>query len=41
MSPRRHLTDAEWMDHMQARLRRVQLLVIVSILGAVAAVVWL
>jgi hypothetical protein len=37
----RHLTDAEWMDRMQVQLRRVQLLVIVSILGAAAAVVWL
>ena len=38
---RQPLNDAEWMEHMQVRLRRVQLLVIVAILGAAAAVVWL
>ena len=38
---RQPLNDAEWMEHMQVRLRRLQLLVIVAILGAAAAVVWL
>ena len=37
----RHLTDAEWMDHMQSRLRCLQVLCIAAILGAAAAVVLL
>lgn len=41
MDSRRHLTDAEWMDHMQGRLRAAQIVCVLAILGAAAAVVYL
>ena len=34
------MSDREWMDHMQLRLRRAQILVIAAIVFAAVAVVW-
>ena len=34
------MSDAEWMQHMQGRLRVVQVLCIVAIVAAVVGVVW-
>lgn len=33
------MTDAEWMQHMQGRLRVVQVLVVVAMVAAVVGVV--
>ena len=35
------MNDAQWMDHMQRRLRCLQVIVMLAILGAAAAVVLL
>jgi hypothetical protein len=38
---REYLSDAEWMDRMQGRLRCLQVVVIAAIVSAAAAVVLL
>lgn len=37
---RHELSDREWMDHMQGRWRCAQVICILAILGAAAAVVF-